>query len=158
MNPPERREGGDDPPRDQGHPARASRAQPDFYASRAERVAAAIERIWSERQHAILGQVDIIGDAVADLAVRDITEELRAPAHREAHKLAGSLGTFGFPLGSSIASEMEAILAGTTVIRRSDADRLTNLLDHLRAELGRPPVARRKGGETAPVHQPREPN
>ena len=117
--------------------------------TRAERVAAAIERIWTQRLGAVLDQIDIIEEAVADLLEGPLREELREPAQREAHKLSGSLGTFGFMLGSSIAREMEAIFARGSAIRNTDALRLSELLMHLREEVSRPPSSGPKATSAA---------
>ena len=142
MNSSENSEGGNGTPARHGAPSEVAggRATPTPAASaRAERVAAAIERIWSQRVGAVLDQIDIIEEAVADLLGGQLGNELRGPAQREAHKLAGSLGTFGFTLGSSIAREMEAIFARGPALHDGDALRLSELLIQLRKEVGRSP-------------------
>ena len=136
----ETRADGGDVPVNQVAPSMGAGAEPVGPApSRAERIAAAVERVWSERLGSILDQIDVIEEAVADLLQGRLQPQLREPAQREAHKLAGSLGTFGFTLGSSIAREMEAIFARAEALQDRDALRLSELLVHLREEVGRPP-------------------
>ena len=141
MNSSEASEGGSGTPARHGAtPEVAGTATPTPAASaRAARIAAAIERIWSERAGAVLDQIDIIEEGVTELLGGHLGPALREPAQREAHKLAGSLGTFGFPLGSSIAREMEAILSRGPSLDNGDALRLSELLVQLRKEVGRSP-------------------
>jgi diguanylate cyclase (GGDEF)-like protein len=143
-------EGGDDTPPKQVAPPNDGATETSA-ASRSERVAAAIEKIWSERVSAVLDQIDVIEEAVGDLLQDRLDDELRKPAQREAHKLAGSLGTFGFTLGSSIAREMEAIFARGGAIQSSDALRLSELLVQLREEVSRSPSS---GPKTASSPHP----
>jgi HPt (histidine-containing phosphotransfer) domain-containing protein len=100
-----------------------------------------IEKVWAQRRLAVLDQIDVIDQAAEDLLQGRVSDALREPAQREAHKLIGSLGTFGFSRGSSIAREMEAILERGPAIRPIDAVRLSELLVELREELSRPPGA-----------------
>jgi HPt (histidine-containing phosphotransfer) domain-containing protein len=104
-------------------------------SSRAERIAAAIERVWAQRRLAVFDQIEVIEAAINDLRQGRWADEQREPALRESHKLAGSLGTFGFSQGTNIAREMESILARGLAIEDIDAARLSELLAELRQEL-----------------------
>ena len=72
-------------------------------------------------------------------------------ARREAHKLAGSLGSFGFPKGSHLASEMERKFAGPP--SPDEGLELSQLLADLRRALEDTPVAEEipLGEEPTPV-------
>ncbi len=103
-------------------------------------VAVDIAQIWEQRKEAIVGRVDLLEEAVAGLLTGDLPQDLRRTAEREAHKLAGSLGTFGFSRGSSLAREMEAIFERADHIAEADVLRLSSLVTELRDELERPPA------------------
>jgi diguanylate cyclase (GGDEF)-like protein len=77
-------------------------------------VAAALAAIWNSQADAILAQVAIVEDAARAALSRELEEPLRDHARREAHKLAGSLGTFGLAEGSREASRTEHLLTGRT--------------------------------------------
>jgi diguanylate cyclase (GGDEF)-like protein len=72
---------------------------------------AELRRLWADARPAALKRVDLIDDAVAELMVGALADELRRDAEREAHKLAGSLGTFGVADGSRHARALEEALA-----------------------------------------------
>jgi HPt (histidine-containing phosphotransfer) domain-containing protein len=63
--------------------------------------------LWQRFRPTILARVDVV--EAATTALRDGTrnEASRNIAVDNAHKLAGSLGTFGLPRGSEVASELE---------------------------------------------------
>jgi diguanylate cyclase (GGDEF)-like protein len=69
--------------------------------------AAAIRAVWARRRDQVLARVDVVEEAVAALLVGELSDELRLQASREAHKLAGSAGTFGFPRASELARRLE---------------------------------------------------
>ncbi len=77
---------------------------------------AAIAAIWARSQTRLLGRVGVVEGAVAALAARALDDAQRSEATTEAHKLAGSLGTFGLPEGTEIARGIEHALS------RPDAD------------------------------------
>jgi HPt (histidine-containing phosphotransfer) domain-containing protein len=94
-------------------------------------MAAAIAAAWEESRPRIMGRVAVL-EAVA-AAVRDggLSVDLRRDAENDAHKLAGSLGMFGFPLGSELAHEIEERLEGDAPI----APDFPELVERLVAEL-----------------------
>ena len=71
---------------------------------------AAVAALWVEARPRALERVDAIEDAVAALMAGALDDASRDGARREAHKLAGSLGTFGVPEGSTIARGLELAL------------------------------------------------
>jgi HPt (histidine-containing phosphotransfer) domain-containing protein len=73
---------------------------------------AAIAALWRDAQPRALERVEVLEAAVAALAADGIDAPLSAAAEREAHKLAGALGTFGMPAGSTHARSIELRLAG----------------------------------------------
>lgn len=71
---------------------------------------AAIAGVWQRFQPRVMGQVAVLEQAVKALSSQSLTADLRQQAEREAHTLAGSLGTFGFPQGSKLARSIEHLL------------------------------------------------
>jgi len=100
-------------------------------------VPAAVQAVWERRREEILGRVGALDEAVGALLDGALDEDLRARAERDAHKLAGSLGMFGFSRGSDLARELEQVLAPPGPAA-SDAPRLAELAIGLRAELETP--------------------
>ncbi|MDQ6749200.1 MAG: response regulator [Actinomycetota bacterium] len=105
-----------------------------------EQAEAAMATIWAEHREAVLERVGVLELAVATLTRRALDEDLRAEAEREAHKLAGVLGTFGFGRGSERAREMELILESPEGLSPARAPFLRELVDGLREELDDQPV------------------
>jgi diguanylate cyclase (GGDEF)-like protein len=69
-----------------------------------------IKALWAKHLPGVLEQVGVVERAVAELIAGSLEESTRRDAHREAHKLAGSLGTFGFWKASELAREIELAL------------------------------------------------
>ncbi len=84
--------------------------------------------IWARRRPQVLERVEEVERAVAVLAA-GAPDPARIEAGRAAaHRLAGSLGMFGSPEGSAVASELETLLAPG-----ADPVRAARLLARLRA-------------------------
>ncbi len=98
---------------------------------------AAIRAIWERRRDEVLTRVDVVEEAVAEALAGSLEEGLRIRAEREAHKLAGSLGTFGFERGSELARDLEVALQASDGSLRSGAPRLARLVMSLRQQLER---------------------
>ena len=77
----------------------------------ATRLHAAAHEIWNRSRAATLSRVDTIEHAVTSLLTGTLDERERDVARREAHRLAGTAGTFGFQRGSELARELEAAFA-----------------------------------------------
>lgn len=71
---------------------------------------AVVADLWRRFRDPILQRVTVLEHAVLALEEGQITPEQRVEAQREAHKLKGSLGTFGFPEGSRLVAAMEPLL------------------------------------------------
>ncbi|CAA9471740.1 MAG: Circadian input kinase A [uncultured Solirubrobacteraceae bacterium] len=103
---------------------------------------AALATLWKQHEQAILDRVGVLERAVAALVRGVLDEGLRAEAEREAHKLAGTLGTFGFTKGSQCAHEVELILEIPATLGPARVPLLSELLVQLRSELSATPVDR----------------
>lgn len=76
--------------------------------------------------------------AAAAAATGALDAELRARARKEAHRLAGSLGTFGYPESSRRAARIEALLEAPGSLAPEAAAELDEAFRALRAELSPP--------------------
>ena len=102
---------------------------------------AAIGALWNRFKGANLDRVAALENAAALLARGQLDLAARRSAEREAHKLAGAVGTFGFSSGSSLAREIERLLDATTSLQPADAARLLELATAVRRDLERDPGA-----------------
>jgi HPt (histidine-containing phosphotransfer) domain-containing protein len=76
-----------------------------------EEITAIMNRMWAQYLPRILERVAAL-EAAGDAAIGGTqTTELRSVAIAEAHKLAGTLGTFGLPQGTELAREAETLCA-----------------------------------------------
>ncbi|MEA2383190.1 MAG: hypothetical protein QOH72_3161 [Solirubrobacteraceae bacterium] len=101
-------------------------AEPD-----SEALDAAIAALWRDAQPRALERVEVLEAAVAALAAGAIGGALAEEATREAHKLAGALGTFGMPAGTTHARAIELRLGGDAA--PADAPELAEGVAALRA-------------------------
>ena len=101
-------------------------------------VAAAVAGVWETFRGATLDRVAALEGAVYALAAGELGPERRRDAERDAHRLAGSVGTFGFPRGSALAREIEGVLEGQGRLDSAALARLGELVAGLRADLERP--------------------
>jgi HPt (histidine-containing phosphotransfer) domain-containing protein len=92
---------------------------------------AAIAALWRDAKPRALERVDVLDAAVRALGAGALDGPAAEEATREAHKLAGALGTFGMPSGSVQARAIELRLAeGVTA---ADASELADGVTALRA-------------------------
>lgn len=100
---------------------------------------ARLAETWLRFQDVIDQRVATIEAGVVAAAAGDLTEEMSESVAGEAHKLVGSLGTFGMRSGSDIARRIEDIFAGdVSVTAANEAGRLT---EQLRSIIRAGPVA-----------------
>lgn len=106
----------------------------------------AIAGVWQRFKGRISDQVAVIAASATQLRQETPDLELQAKAEREAHTLAGSLGTFGFKAGSEIAREIEGILRS----QAKNIARLDELVKALHQEIARSPTAEIETPAVAP--------
>jgi diguanylate cyclase (GGDEF)-like protein len=107
---------------------------------KAQQVRVALAEIWERSKETILGRVAVLEQATTALLEGALEDALRQHAEHEAHKLTGSLGTFGFAQGSRLAREMEHLLQAEAPLGQTEALRLSELVVTLRQELEPPSV------------------
>ncbi|MEO5509567.1 MAG: Hpt domain-containing protein, partial [Longimicrobiales bacterium] len=70
-----------------------------------------IAAIWTKHRPLMFERVATIEAALAAHEAGSLTSDARAAARRDAHKLAGSLGTFGLQQGTTLARQLELAFA-----------------------------------------------
>jgi HPt (histidine-containing phosphotransfer) domain-containing protein len=93
-------------------------------------MADAMARLWAKFLPEIERRVASLEAALQALRAGSLTAELQATAHADAHKLAGSLGTFGLQQGTELARQAELMLAGS--ISTGDSAALESIVRDLR--------------------------
>lgn len=96
-------------------------------------ISAGLERIFLAHKDDLQRRVSTVETGVAAIAAGNLGHVLRARAERDAHKLAGSLGTFGLHRGSELASELERSLAPGSTPGISEVRRLSESVKALRS-------------------------
>ena len=94
-----------------------------------ERTASLLAAIWLRNRPLVEGRLALLERAATAAAEGTFSEELREEASHTAHKLAGSLGMYGYDEGTRIAREIEVLLAAEAT---PDAARLGNMVGKLR--------------------------
>ena len=103
----------------------------------ADEARAAAIALWDHFKPPILERMTSLDRAIATLETGTLSKAQRQAAASDAHKLAGSLGMFGFPEGSRLGQEIEHWFEAVTETQESD--RLQALVTALHHELQQPP-------------------
>jgi diguanylate cyclase (GGDEF)-like protein len=89
-----------------------------------------LSAVWARLRDQVLDRIETIAQALNAAQDGSLDDELRQLAHRNAHMLSGSAGTFGFHLASGHAKHLEALFDEPLPF---DAARLAHALDDLGA-------------------------
>ncbi|OWY68320.1 hypothetical protein B7486_27045 [cyanobacterium TDX16] len=96
----------------------------------------AVAGIWHKFKPRIAEQIGVLEQASAAISPNNsLSPELLESARKEAHTLAGSLGTFGLAQGSKLAKEIEQMLKGDRAVLLSEATNFCRLVLALRQEI-----------------------
>ena len=93
-----------------------------------------VQGVWERCKKKFSNRVAVLEKATTNLLKDTLADELRLHAQQEAHKLAGSLGMFGFQ-GSQLAREIEQMFQAKTSLDQDQALHLSQLVVALRREL-----------------------
>jgi diguanylate cyclase (GGDEF)-like protein len=88
--------------------------EPEVEETPERQTQAAISEAWERYKPSVLTRIGTVEEALKALEAEALSESLRASAEQQAHKLAGSLGMFGFPDGSLLARDLEQSFARLT--------------------------------------------
>jgi HPt (histidine-containing phosphotransfer) domain-containing protein len=96
-------------------------------------IEAAMNRLWAQFVPQIEERIATLETAATAAAAGTLTADLREQAHAAAHKLAGTLGTFGLQDGTELAREAETLYAAGSPAMIVENSRLIQLAAQLRA-------------------------
>ena len=85
---------------------------------------AALREIWTTSRPLLKQRVTTLEDVTAAAAAHTLDAALRTEGQSAAHKLAGSLGTFGLLRAGELAKQAECLLQGTSDLTESEILRL----------------------------------
>jgi DNA-binding response OmpR family regulator len=97
-----------------------------------------IAQAWLQFQAVSWERLSNLEQLSTAISAQKISPELYTEAQSSAHKLAGSLGTFGFPTGSIIAKQIENLLTENTN-ESTNLDQIIELVTSLKLELQNQP-------------------
>jgi DNA-binding response OmpR family regulator len=112
------------------------------------KVSARTAKIWEKFHDKLAAQLCVLQQASQALSTGNLTPELKQQAQQEAHKLAGSLGIFGFLEGSQIARELEDWFFPPTILDEEQAGQIATRVEQLGQVLQEKPDVEAK---TAPA-------
>ncbi|MBE9126451.1 MULTISPECIES: response regulator [unclassified Coleofasciculus] len=105
------------------------------------KVMATIAQIWNKFKDSLPEKLALFENVSVALASDALDQELQQKARGEAHRLIGSLGSFGFPEGSTVAREIEQLLQSQRFSAQEGARRLKQLVGWLEEILERQPFS-----------------
>jgi DNA-binding response OmpR family regulator len=85
-------------------------------------------------------QVVVLKQAKTALLAGKLATELQQAAKHEAHKLGGSLASFGYPEGSKLARSAEHLLLKNQPFTTEEITQLSEVVTALQQELAKPPI------------------
>ena len=100
-----------------------------------EQTLAAVAAVWHKFKGRVAEQLSVLEQASVALSTKTFSSELLESAQKEAHTLAGSLGTFGFERGSKLAREIEKLLKDDRAVLPAEVKNFGNLVLALRQEI-----------------------
>lgn len=95
-------------------------------------LAEALALLWVRFLPDIRNRANLLSAATSDCATTVRTAEQREAARAAAHKLAGTLGTFGLAHGSELARELELAFSSLTEPDPALAEHLASVANELR--------------------------
>ncbi|KOP22963.1 transcriptional regulator [Hapalosiphon sp. MRB220] len=96
---------------------------------------AAVAGVWHKYKVRVEEQVALLEQAADDAQSQKLNQKLRKQALQEAHTLAGSLGTFGFAVGSQLARKIELLLNANKTLSEDDTTQFVSWVQQLRQEI-----------------------
>jgi HPt (histidine-containing phosphotransfer) domain-containing protein len=91
-----------------------------------------LDTLWQRNLPLLAERLTELDNAAEAAATQTLTSQAREAAASTAHKLAGSLGMFGYPNGTDLARSIEQLLEAPIAV---DATALRELATALRATL-----------------------
>jgi DNA-binding response OmpR family regulator len=101
---------------------------------------AAVAKIWQKFKESLPEKIGVFRQVSVTLATGTLNQQLCENAKMEAHRLVGSLGSFGCAEGSQIAREIERLLQTPIKATPRDAHNLKHLIDSLEQAIATKPT------------------
>jgi HPt (histidine-containing phosphotransfer) domain-containing protein len=101
--------------------------------AQAAQLQAAMAQVWQKSLPLLRERVGTLEQALAAIQTDELTPELRSNAALEAHRLAGLLGTFGYPDGTDAARMFEIVFDSDAILKPGLAETLAPALVTLRS-------------------------
>jgi HPt (histidine-containing phosphotransfer) domain-containing protein len=95
-------------------------------------LSAALDRMWAQFLPQMHERVDVLEAAAQAFAARQLSIDRQQQAQAAAHKLAGTLGTFGLTRGTVLARELEILYSQQNEPEPDLAERLSSTAVELR--------------------------
>lgn len=113
----------------------------------AERIAS-VQNVLERYRDTFIEQVGTLEEVLQALQSHSLHSSLQEKAQQEAHKLAGSLGTFGYPKGSELARKAERLLKEP--LTPPQGRQLQEWAEKIKKELQKPPALLEKKAISKP--------
>lgn len=105
-----------------------------------QKAIAAINKTIERYKDTFAQRLTLLERAEQALQTGQLPPQLQQQASKEAHKLAGTLGSFGYETGSKLAQAIEHLLICEKNLTSKDAVQLSLLVDQLRQVISQPPT------------------
>jgi DNA-binding response OmpR family regulator len=99
----------------------------------------AVNRVLKQFRDSFKEQIVVLEQAKLALLSHELNPELQQAAKHEAHKLAGSMASFGYPDGSKFARSLEHLLILNRSLTPEEISQFAQLVTALQQELARSP-------------------
>ncbi len=96
---------------------------------------ASLAQAWQTHQGTMQERLSVLEATAAAMAGGRLSTDLQQAGCAQAHKLAGSLGCYGFKEGSQIARELEQVLQRSALLDDLEASQVNQLVQRLRQNL-----------------------
>ncbi|BAZ10031.1 multi-component transcriptional regulator, winged helix family protein [Calothrix sp. NIES-4071] len=133
------------------HTNHAATQQQDIHKKPRAKDLASINRVLERFRNSFSQQVTVLEQAKTALLAGNLQAQRKQQALHEAHKLAGSMGTFGYPEGSKLARELEDLLVRECTLNANEINHFSQLVTALQQELAKPPAT--LTAQPAPLQQ-----
>ncbi|MFB2921501.1 response regulator [Aerosakkonema funiforme] len=125
-------------PEPQSKPARETEISPQ--TSQIAHLQTTVGKIWEKYKDKFISRVALLERTSKALLAGTLNDEMRQQAVRESHKLAGSLGMYGFEEASHLAQQIEQLLQPQVHLGQAEAQHLSQFVVLLQQQLQQTPT------------------
>ncbi|BAZ52112.1 multi-component transcriptional regulator, winged helix family protein [Nostoc sp. NIES-4103] len=101
---------------------------------------ASVNKVIERYKDTFVQRVTLLEQVEQALQIGKLQPELQQRASNEAHKLAGTLGSFGYETGSKLAQAIEHLLMDDKLLGAKEVSQLSQLVIQLKQALNKPPT------------------